>query len=117
MSKDAKSFVRAFKNMLTRELKDSGIQVVDIHSGHYDLSGFLQRGNTYVYVSYSIPRYGKRIDFNAIGACDGVLYRSAEGLKDFRGGNNNFCSIYELPIAIKRFFDQIERSEREVAAS
>ena len=104
MSKEAKSFARAFKNMLVRELSTSGIEVVNFHTGHYDLSGCLKKDEQYVYFSYSIPRWGERIDFNKSGASYGVLYRTAEGPKDFHGGMNNFCSISELPEALRFFF-------------
>ncbi len=108
MTKDAKSFVTAFKNMLKRELAGSGIKVVNITPGHYDLSGFLMRNGQYVYVSYSIPRYGERIDFDRSGAMHGVLYRTATGPKDYTGGPNNFCSIFELPQALCRMFNRME---------
>jgi hypothetical protein len=103
MSKEGKSFARAFKNMLTRELSASGVEVTDFHIGHYDLSGFLRKDELYVYFSYSIPRHGERIDFNT-GGCRGVLYRTASGPKDYHGGMNNFCSISELPEALRLFF-------------
>lgn len=42
MSKEAKSFVTAFRNMLKRELGPAGFNVVNIKAGHYDLDGFIE---------------------------------------------------------------------------
>lgn len=78
MSKEAKSFVTAMKNMLKRELTPYGINVLSLNPNHYDCSGFLEKDGYYVYISYSIPRYGDRINFSASGAGNGVLYREAE---------------------------------------
>ena len=100
MSKEAKSFVTAFRNMLKRELTPLGIEVVSITAGHYDLSGFCKKDGKYVYVSYSIPRWGKRIDFSDCSCMNGVLYRTAKDDRDFHGGSNHFSDIYGLPKAI-----------------
>lgn len=107
MSEEGKSFARAFKNMLKRELSGDGIEVTDFHIGHYDFSGFLMKNGAYVYFNYSIPRWGAHIDFHKTG-CQGVLYRTASGPKDYHGGSNNFCSIYELPQAIRGMFNRME---------
>lgn len=78
MSKEAKSFVTAMKNMLKRELAPYDINVLSLKPNHYNCSGFLEKDGYYVYISYSIPRYGDRINFSASGAGNGVLYREAE---------------------------------------
>ena len=109
MSKEANSFVKAFKNMLSRELESDGIEIINFEPNHYDCSGFLKKDNNYIYISYSIPRGGYRIDFNACNAQDGVLYRTAESDRDYRGGFNNFSSLYNLPSNIRKMFDDYER--------
>lgn len=81
MSKEAKSFVTAMKNMLKRELTPYGINVLSLKPNHYDCSGFLEKDGYYVYISYSILRYGDRINFSASGAGNGVLYREAKKRK------------------------------------
>lgn len=63
MSKEAKSFVTAMKNMLKRELAPYDINVLSLKPNHYNCSGFLEKDGYYVYISYSIPRYGDRINF------------------------------------------------------
>lgn len=98
MSKEARSFVTGFRNMLKREFPDSDVK---ISAGHYDLHGFVIQDGLTEYVSYSIPRYGEAIDFGKTGAHYGVLYRSAKGLKDFHGGHNHFASLREFPEALR----------------
>ena len=97
MSKEAKSFVAAFRNMLKRELNPFGVEVIGMKPNHYDFSGFLKKDDKYVYLSYSIPRYGDRINFDKREYAGPVLVRTAENDHDFRGGHNNFCSITECP--------------------
>ena len=106
MSKKAKSFVTAFKNMLKRELKDMGIEIVNITPNHYDLSGMIKIDGKYLYISYSIPRWGKKIDFDDSRnlACSGVLYRPAKSEQDWYGGHNRFCTISELPQVIRNIY-------------
>lgn len=101
MSKEAKSFVTAFRNMLKRELGPAGFNVVYIKAGHYDLHGFLEKEGRFYYVSYSIPRYGMKIDLDATGFATGVLYRTAKSEKDYTGGGNHFCPISQLPDELK----------------
>lgn len=111
MSKEAKSFVTAMKNMLKRELAPYDINVLSLKPNHYNCSGFLEKDGYYVYISYSIPRYGDRINFSASGAGNEVLYREAENEKDFTGGRNHFCALEDLPNFLHQFVDAgIERN-------
>lgn len=111
MPKEAKSFVTAMKNMLKRELAPYDINGLSLKPNHYNCSGFLEKDGYYVYISYSIPRYGDRINFSASGASNGVLYREAENEKDFTGGRNHFCALEDLPNFLHQFVDAgIERN-------
>ena len=47
MSDEAKSFVRAFKNYLKRSLP--GCELIGFKPNHYDTSGFVKRGDKYIY--------------------------------------------------------------------
>ena len=105
MSKEAKSFVRAMKNMLKRELEPYGIDILSLKAGHYYCYGFLKRNNFVVYISYDIPRCGSPINFSE-GGLNGVLYREAKDDKDFTGGTNHFCSLESLPDALMGFISR-----------
>ena len=114
MSKEGKSFVTAFRNMLKRELANTDIEIVSIKAGHYDLSGFLKSTDgRYLYVSYDIPRHGAAIDFSATGAGNSVLYRTAKNDKDFRGGMNRFSPLDQLPTATKSIYGNPARSNED----
>lgn len=104
MSKEAKTFVTDFRNMLKRELSPYGIEMVSLKPNHYDCFGFVKKGDHYIYISYSIPRYGSCINFYLSGSFDGVLYRTAKNEKDYTGGRNHFSSIEYLPNAIISLF-------------
>lgn len=94
-SKEFKSFATCFKNYLKRLFPDA--EIVNFNKGHYDVSAFVRFPNDkFVYVSYSVPRYGRRIDVTRSDASEGVLYRTAEHEHDYRGGSNNFTSLERL---------------------
>ena len=108
MSDEAKSFVKGFRNMLKRQLEPEGIEV-SLEPNHYDCSGFLCKDNKYIYISYSIPRGGEKIDFDDSSYLNGVLYRTAKNDRDFTGGSNRFSSISNLPRKIIEMFDNYDR--------
>ena len=103
VSKQAKCFYTAFKNMLKRELTNKGYNLVNFTLGHYYVSGFLEKNGEFIYVYYDIPRYGEKIKFSEHSYSTGVLYRRAKDAKDFRGEQNHFCSLEELPDSILSF--------------
>lgn len=112
MSDEAKSFVRAFKNFLSRNLP--GCELVGFKPNHYDTSGFVVRPDgKIIYVSYDLDRtgYGCMADFDRSDCSRGVLYRTAESTKDYRGGMNHFTSIYKMVDAILSLEANPERKE------
>ncbi len=102
-SDDCKAFYRAFRNYLKRIVP--GAELIGFKANHYDTSGFIKVDNRYLYISHAIERYYGKVNFDDTGAHFGVLYRSAENEKDYRGGANHFCSINELADRIKFYFD------------
>ena len=86
------AFARDFKAM-TREIAGKiHATLVSFSIGHYDVSGFVERDGRYAYFSYSEPRH-MPIDLTRSDALQGILVRSAEGPKDYRGGHNNFANV------------------------
>ena len=104
VSDDFKSFARKFKNYLKRQLAPYNINIAAYHVGHYDISGFVEKNEKYIYFSYNIPR-GCSINVNASDARYGVLFRTANDTKDFRGGQNYFTSIENAATDIATLFD------------
>lgn len=93
MSDQAKQFVKDFNSALKNELKAKGDYVVKIKPGHYYMSGFIQKGDKYVYLSYRIPRGMRNIHLENMSCFQGFLVRTAKNDKDFTGGSNNFTNI------------------------
>ena len=104
MSKEAKSFFRAFKNFVQRCFPDA--ELIGFEPNHYDTSGFIKKDGKYIYVSYTLNRGNQcRPDFSASDALNGVLYRTADGPKDYRGGSNHFTSIDNFKRNVQALFD------------
>ena len=103
-SKDFKSFATKFKNYLKRTLP-ADCEVVRHNCGHYYLSGFIRRGNAYIYYSYSWDRINP-VDIRRDDCFGGVLVRHAASDADYRGEHNNFTSIEELPRKLGDMFSR-----------
>lgn len=103
MSEEAKSFFRSFKAFLKRNLP--GCTLDGFKANHYDTSGFITfPSGKIIYVSYSLNRMANgycSANFSDTSYMNGVLYRTAQSTKDYRGGNNHFTSIYRLIECIK----------------
>ena len=111
MSDEAKQFVKDFKSYLKRAFP--GDEIIGFKPNHYDTSGFIKRGDQYIFVAYSLTRMGNYAiaDYNQTGAMRGVLYRTALNEKDYsgKGGFNNFCSMFELKDSINELFERERR--------
>ena len=81
---------KALKNDLGAEYN------VEVSVGHFYISGFVNKVGTDKYVYFSVEDL--RDSDNGFGD---VLFRSAESNKDYRGGSNHFCNLYELDVKIK----------------
>lgn len=110
MSDDGKKFYRAFKNYLKRSFP--GDEIIGFKPNHYDASGFIRRGDNYIYVSHSIDRYREWVDFSVSSCTGGVLYRTAENAKDYTGGGNHFTSINNMVEDIEGLFAMMERKRQ-----
>lgn len=89
-----KDLEKALQNDLGADYK------VKINIGHFAVSGFVSKDNKYVYFSVEDLR-------DSDNGFEDCLYRTATDDKDYRGGSNHFCSLYELADNIKKC---IERS-------
>lgn len=97
MGPDGKSLARSFHNLMKRVCAKIGASVVKAHTGHYDVSGFIQRKDgSLLYYSYGDFRMLGSIDVDACDACRGVLLRTATSTTDYHGGLNEFSSIRNL---------------------
>ena len=101
--RDCQAFYRAFKNYLKRCFPNADL--VGFKYNHFDTSGFVCQDGVVVYISHDVGLWTHEIDFNASDCGKGVLYRTAETVKDFRGGMNRFCSINDLQRCVSRLIE------------
>ena len=105
VSKEYQSFQTAFINAMKKIAADMGGTVVNAGKGHYDLHGFIQVGNKYVYFSYdnSLDAHGRtHIALTGSNYWEPLLLRTAKDAKDYRGGENNYSCFAECQSLIKK---------------
>ena len=86
IGKDFRQFSKEFKKEIKKRLPE-GAELVTWNVGHYDISGFIKRGDKYVYFSISDVRYFKNEWYN------NILVRTAKDTNDYTGGSNNYVSL------------------------
>lgn len=94
-AKKSESFMLFYKKLslaLKKEAREKGFDKATLTFSHYDISGFLKKGECYVYFSFSVKRYGEPTSL----LNEKFLYRSAESERDFTGGINNYCHLKDL---------------------
>ena len=97
VSPEYHSFQVAFFNAMRKIAKGIGAEVINPSYGHYDMSGFIKRGDKYVYFSYS--HCGNRTqvllkDNSLYSGCScPLLIRTAANEKDFSGGCNHYAAF------------------------
>lgn len=103
-SNDFIAFARAMRATINSELKSIGAKIASFNVGHYDLSGFAEKDGKYIYFSYSEPRH-LPIDLNRRDPMMGILIRTADGPKDYRGGQNHFTNIMSFASSAKSLLE------------
>jgi len=111
VSKEFHSFQVSFFNAISKIAKNLGAELVKRSYGHYDMSGFIKRGNKYVYFNYSSSLCGGRtkvlLKKNNYGDwCQPMLFRTAADDKDFHGGTNNFVAFEDCEELIEKLLNQ-----------
>jgi len=93
---DYKSFQTKYINYLRGLCKANGWTLASVGRNHYEFSAFIMYENKYVYLSISDVRFFKNDWHNDI------LVRTANGERDFRGGENRRAMLPHLQSAVKR---------------
>ena len=70
--------------LLNNRLRKEGATSSKLSVNHVDISGFVQFGNKFIYIS--LPNIGRN-------QCGRILIRTAKDNKDFTGGSNNWLSL------------------------
>lgn len=92
---DFKVFSRLFRSRVEKSLP-TGARLVNFSSGHYDVSGFIEREGKYVYFGISDVRHFPG-EWNR-----NILIRTAKGPKDYTGGSNGYTALDNLGRAVAR---------------
>ena len=83
------AFAKDFKKHIKSQLPD-GSELLDFHKMHFEVSGFVKRGEKYVYFSISDVRHFRDEWHN------NMLIRTAEHDKDYTGGSNGFTTLTDF---------------------
>jgi hypothetical protein len=109
VSKEFHSFQVSFFNAMRKIAASLGGEVVNPCYGHYDMCGFVKRGDKYVFFNYdnSCGRGGRshvalRNDGNWLTP---MYCRTAKHDKDWTGGSNNNCYFEDCESVIERLLD------------
>lgn len=110
LSSEFKGFQTAFINAMKKIAASLGGEVVNTSKGHYDVSGFIKRGDKYVYFDYSNGcGFGGRthIILKGNNGCyhQPLLIRAARHEKDYTGFTNNFASFDRCETLIERLLN------------
>ena len=82
-----KSFVSEFKKEFKKEMTRVGATEIVFHVGHFDVSGFFNKDGQLYYFSVGDIRgshYSGKTN---------LMYRTAQHLKDWTGGSNQWVEI------------------------
>ena len=92
-------FQNAFKREMSNIATEIGGTLVSYNKGHYSMSGFIKKGDRFVYFSFS--NFGFRSCANLTNRGT-IFVREAENEKDYRGGTNHNISYLELIETLKK---------------
>ncbi len=88
-TQEFRNFARDYKKHITKVFNGAGLTLASFNRGHFYISGFALNPDTKKYAYFSIHDVrGGQDDW-----LSNVLVRSAEHIKDYRGGSNGFASL------------------------
>jgi len=82
------AFSKDFKKAVKKAIKPCGASLISYSIGHFYVSGFVKRGEKFVYFAINNVRGGNSLD--------SILVRTAKDGRDYAGGSNNFCRLEEI---------------------
>lgn len=99
LTPEFQQFARDYK-VAIKKLLPSGAVLADFSRGHFEASGFIMRNQKHVYFSASDVRYWHNEWHNHI------LVRTANGLKDYTGGSNNYTTLDNFTADVDRLLNR-----------
>ena len=104
VSKEYDTFQNAFKCEMNKIAENIGATLVSFSKGHYDVYGFIERNGKYVYFNYDSSLCGNRAT-PKLKERNAMFCRTAENVKDYVGGDNNFTSFEDCESVIDRLLN------------
>jgi len=90
---ELKALSSAFKSALKKELESIGATLEAYNLGHFDMNGFFKKDEQLFYFSLGDVR-GMEFTLEGGGRVQ-MMYRTAQHLKDYTGGGNNWVAVEE----------------------
>lgn len=97
-SKDFLRFARLFRNEIRRQLPD-GAKLDMCNTGHFYVSGFIERQGRFVYFSISDVRHFRNSWYT------NILIRQANHNTDFTGGHNHYTSLNNFRVEVTKLLE------------
>ena len=94
---DFKAFSHLYHKWVSQNLPE-GAKLEKFSSGHYDLSGFIEKDGKYVYFSISDVRHFPGDWYK------NILIRTAKSNKDYTGGSNGYTTMVKFRDDVARLF-------------
>ncbi len=91
-----RAFSRDFKKFVKKNLPEDS-ELVGWSRGHFEISGFVKRGDKYAYFSTSDVRFFRKQWYK------NMLVRSAAHEKDYTGGSNCFIALPNFKEEVSKF--------------
>lgn len=76
-------------------LNETQSQLLSFTKGRFCLSGFIRRKDGQLF-------YFSTFDFRSPNTLDNISFRTAEHLKDYRSGRNQYCHFPDLALNIEQ---------------
>lgn len=95
LTKEFSLFARDIKKHI-KEVLPHGSELVNWNRGHFEVCGFIKRGDKFVYFSISDVRYWQD-NWNV-----NILVRTAKHEKDYTGGSNGYSTLAGFTGAVER---------------
>lgn len=94
VSREYRNFQTALIREISKSAKAVNAAVVANTKGHYFTTCFVERGGKFVYISHSSGL--SRMSGNVRIDLDSFLIRTAAHVKDYTGGQNQYCDLPRL---------------------
>ena len=90
VTEELKEFYKDFRTFLKNTLKNTNCELVSYTKGHFFVSGFVTNKTTQKIAYFNLS------DLRFFNWSKQILYRTAEHVKDYTGGNNRYTTIENL---------------------